>query len=206
VDEGARLRLVRTADLLPPPERRIQKCAFVPASPHFYPYDLMLLDHQTGNRDEGKIAAFFSEDFLECALLDGPKEFTRRLPQETERWLQEEGVAPTVAIQARQAIIQAIHEPEVNLDQLADEVFGESDQRTSFLNHLQSSGFETRSFATDQGTANRLSSTLTYILDNGIRISGEAEAMADLLEVDPEPTAEGKARIVIESMRFERRY
>ena len=200
------VRLIPVSELMPEAERRLQKAAFVPSPPHALPYDLMIRDNQSGKADANGAAGFFVYDFLDCELLDGPREFTRKLPQETERWLQEEGLSPAMAIYARDAVIRAINEPEVNLDLLADSTFDDPGRRERFLDHMGSVGFESHTFAPDSALAEKLASSLTYILDGGVRISGDAETIADLLQVSPDPTNEGKTRMVIESFRFERKY
>ncbi|HET6382950.1 MAG TPA: nucleoid-associated protein [Armatimonadota bacterium] len=205
-DKKTRVRLVPVMDLLPDAERRLQKCAFIPESPHSLPYDLMILDNQAAGRSERSTANFFIADFLECDLIEGPREFTRKLPAETERWLQEEGATPVVAIEAREAVIQALHEPQVDLNRLAESVVPEPEKRERYLAHLEASGFQGRSFSTDASAADRLSSSLTYLLDNGVKISGDAEAVSALLQVEDDPTEEGMVRILIESFRFERKY
>jgi hypothetical protein len=203
--QGVKVRLQPVPDLMPDRDRRLQKAAFIPQPPHNYPYDLMVLDNQAGGREVGA-AGFFVDDFLQCELLDGPRELTRRLPQEVEKWLQEESLAPGIALETREAVIQALHQPEVDLEVLANEAFHDSEHRSSFLDYMETAGFEGGGFSTDPAVADRIASTLTYILDGGVRISGDAETIAQILKVDPDPTDEGKARLVIESFRFERKY
>jgi hypothetical protein len=205
VDGVERLRLTPVQDLLPDASRRLQKAAFIPALPHNLPYDLLVVDKQASSDDRG-VASFFLGSFLECELVDGPRELTKKVAIEAEKWIQQEAVPPVMGIEAREAIIEGLRDPEVNVSRMAQDAFPDEERRSRFISHMEDAGFDGVHFTADQAMVERMSAVLTYLLDGGVKINGDALVMADLLQVEPDPTQDGKVRIVIETARFERKY
>ncbi len=209
--EGGRRRVsIAAANNLLPDTSRLQKCALVrPPSLHA-DFDVTILDTQAGPRADG-VAAFFYRGFLTAELSPSPRRFTREFLRCTDRWLSDhrDALTPTdmdVYYVARRA---ALTRDEVDCAGFVAEALpAYPDLRDGLLAQLGAAlapdGYvdprHPLHFTVDHGIAAPVTHRVTLELDGGTRLTVPLERYADLVRVEPTRTAEGKFRIVIESL------
>jgi 37-kD nucleoid-associated bacterial protein len=201
-------------------ENKIQKIAVV--SPERQtepePHDLVILDN---NIKRVGVANFFFDDFLETALSRNPKEVTEALIDGVKLFVSRrpDVVRPALVPTERLSIVDRATallqrtEP-IALDDFTRQVVEAAGRpeaqarevRTALLQDLQNLPLEKLQpqevVAVDAEEATRKGKTLTFLLDGGVRISGPAAAVRDLVSVGP-PDAAGIYTITIETQILE---
>lgn len=203
-----RVTIAAAGNLLPDTSR-LQKCALLTVSAAGAGFDITLLDTQAGPRADG-IAAFFYRGFLGAELAPSPRRRTREFLRACDIWLAavRSHLAPADLIafyQARRAALAA-----AELDLAAFTAAALPDQihlRAALLTQLEPllpaappAPDQPAAFAIDASIAAPVVNRVTLELDGGARLSVPASRFGEMVRVQRERTAEGKYRVVIESL------
>jgi nucleoid associated protein NdpA len=207
---GGRTRVtIAAAGNLLPDSARLQKCALLTVPAAGAGFDITLLDTQAGPRADG-IAAFFYRGFLGAELSPSPRRRTREFLRACDLWLSatRSRLAPADLIafyQARRAALAA-----AALDLAAFTAAALPDHphlRTDLFSHLEPllpaeppAPDHPAAFAIDASIAAPLVNRVTLELDGGARLSVPADRFGEMVRVQRERTAEGKYRVVVESL------
>ncbi|HEY7091607.1 MAG TPA: nucleoid-associated protein [Ktedonobacterales bacterium] len=204
---GERLTVrISVAQNLLPESRRLQKCALLRPAAGDADFEVTLLDTQAGPRSDG-VAAFFYRGFLHATLAPSARRRTRLFLSCTETWLAQRAASFTPAqllafYRARRA---ALRGEVVSLSAFAEAALsGEDDLQRDLVAMLSSRLFEgderADAFEVDRAAAETITRMVTLELDGGLQIRVDAARFDELAHVDDVRTAEGKIRIVVESL------
>jgi hypothetical protein len=201
-------------------ENKIQKIAVIGQRvPEPEPFDLILLDN---NINEVKVARFFYGDFLQCSLNRDPGEVTQFLFREVKRLVSRSPnvVTPSLAPDERRSIVDTaaarlVRGGPVVLDDFARQVSqvpGRSApqveaMRAALVERLSRGRPEERispseTVSVDRAAAEAQSKIITYVLDGGIQIRGDAAQIKQRVTISPRDAA-GNVTITIVTGSFE---
>lgn len=146
---------------------------------------------------------FWVPGFLECEELATPRQLTKLVLAETSKWLDAnaEDISPEIASDLSKSILEAAQQNEIDLEELAERVIPNSAMRDEYIGRLLDKGLTEMQFQPDKDYAERQSRKRTYVLDDGVSISGPSDVIDDVVQILPK-TDDGKTRIVIESRKF----
>ena len=202
-------------------ENKVQKIAVI--GPGLAPSELpevVLLDN---NLAEVKIAHFFYDDFLECTLDRDPGETTQFLLREVKRFVSypPPALAASITPEVKREIVarsaaRLVVGTRVGLDDFAHEVSRVSNLpapameavQTALTEHLATHGRPEERISRevrvviDPTEAAKRTRTVTWVLDGGIEIHGDAAEMDARVKVSP-PNAAGKVTITITTQNLE---
>ena len=204
---GERLTVrISLAQNLLPESRRLQKCALLRPAAGDTDFEMTLLDTQAGPRSDG-VAAFFYRGFLHATLAPLARRRTRLFLSCTETWLAQRAASFTPAriLAFYRARRETLRGETVNLTAFAEEALdGERDLRRDLIAMLAGKLFEgderADAFVVDRAVADSVTRTMTLELDGGLQIRVDAARFDELAHVDAARTAEGKIRLVVESL------
>jgi hypothetical protein len=204
VGERLTVRISVAQDLLPE-SKRLQKCALLrPADDT--DFEVTLLDTQAGPRSDG-VAAFFYRGFLHATLAPSARRRTRLFLSCTETWLAQRASSftPAQILAFYRARREALRGEAVSLSAFAEAALaGEGDLQRDLVAMLSSRLFEGEeradAFEVDRAAADTITRIVTLELDGGLQIRVDAARFDELAHVDGARTAEGKIRVVVESL------
>jgi hypothetical protein len=207
---GERLTVrISVAQNLLPESKRLQKCALLrPASgvEGDSDFEVTLLDTQAGPRSDG-VAAFFYRGFLHATLAPSARRRTRLFLSCTETWLAQRAAsfAPAQLLAFYRARREALRGDMVSLSAFAAAALDHDVAlRESLIATLSSALFDSSGardgFAVDRAVADTVTRTVTLELDGGLQLRVDAARFDELAHVDSARTAEGKIRLVVESL------
>jgi hypothetical protein len=205
VGERLTVRISMAQNLLPE-SKRLQKCALLRPVPGDTEFEVTLLDTQAGPRSDG-VAAFFYRGFLHTTLAPSARRRTRLFLSCTETWLSQRAAAftPAQILTFYRARREALRGEMVHLNTFAEAALaGEKDLQRDLVAMLFGKLFEgdarADTFAVDRVVADSLTRTITLELDGGLQVRVDAARFEELAHVDSTRTAEGKIRLVVESL------
>ncbi|HOM71391.1 MAG TPA: nucleoid-associated protein [Armatimonadota bacterium] len=146
---------------------------------------------------------FWLPSFLECEEIASPRQMTKLVLSETSKWLDAnaEAISPEIASDLSKAVKEAAQQDYLDLEELAERVIPNSEMRDDFIGRLLDKGLTETRFEPDTDWAERQSRKTTYVLDDGVTISGPYDVIDDVVQILPK-SDDGKTRIVIESRKF----
>ena len=204
---GERLTVrISVAQNLLPESKRLQKCALLRPAADDTDFEVTLLDTQAGPRSDG-VAAFFYRGFLHATLAPSARRRTRLFLSCTETWLAQRAASftPAQILAFYRARREALRGEVVSLSAFAEAALaGEGDLQRDLVAMLSSRLFEgderADAFEVDRAAADTITRIVTLELDGGLQIRVDAARFDELAHVDGARTAEGKIRIVVESL------
>lgn len=146
---------------------------------------------------------FWTSSFLECDEIATPRQMTRLVLSETGKWLDanSETISPELATSLTKAVQEAAQQNVIDLEELAEKVIPNSLMRDEYIGRLLDKGLTETRFQPDNDYAERQARKTTYVLDDGVAVSGPSDVIDDVVQILPK-TDDGKTRIVIESRKF----
>ncbi len=204
---GERLTVrISVAQNLLPESKRLQKCALLRPAADDTDFEVTLLDTQAGPRSDG-VAAFFYRGFLHATLAPSARRRTRLFLSCTETWLAQRAASftPAQILAFYRARREALRGEVVSLSAFAEAALaGEGDLQRDLVAMLSSRLFEgderADAFEVDRAAADTITRMVTLELDGGLQIRVDAARFDELAHVDGARTAEGKIRVVVESL------
>jgi len=189
---------------------RLQKCAFIqPLEPRHPEYDMLLLDRQRWDLQEGRIARFFSETFLDAEETFDARKYTEVLYKGlvNAQNVVRDQLSEQEEEELKDSINNAISTRRLNLDSwleelpLSDEVKQEIDQTIS-------NTVPAREFTIDRTYSAKLLSKVKFRGEHGLKVEVPLENYRQLIVseelVTDEPGREPYYRIVIETEVWKR--
>jgi hypothetical protein len=209
VREGHLRVFISVAENLLPDSARLQKCALLTCPTPGADFEVTLLDTQAGPRAEG-IAAFFYRGFLATELAPSARRRTREFLRCCDLWLtahQEDFSPPQVTAfyEARRVALDAQYldcAAFVERALPAHAELGESLRgilSTWLAGAITSEAAPAGEFEIDHGVADPFIARVTLELDGGARLTVPATRFFELVQIEPDRTAENKYRLIIES-------
>jgi hypothetical protein len=204
---GERLTVrISVAQNLLPESKRLQKCALLRPAADDTGFEVTLLDTQAGPRSDG-VAAFFYRGFLHATLAPSARRRTRLFLSCTETWLAQRAASftPAQILAFYRARREALRGEAVSLSAFAEApLAGERDLQRDLVAMLSSRLFEgderADTFEVDRAAADTITRIVTLELDGGLQIRVDAARFDELAHVDGTRTADGKIRVVVESL------
>ncbi|MDO8683636.1 MAG: nucleoid-associated protein [Armatimonadota bacterium] len=190
--------------VLPDPGRPQNKTAIYYPQVPGAPYDLLYRDVPYSKDDDEATLNYWRGQFLHCIEVQSPKEMTKLVFSETDKWLEsnEEIVPEELSAELRKAVKEsAVSDEVMDILQIAERMIEDDDMRDSYVGQLRQKGLSKTSFRPDNEWAERSANKKKYVLDDGVTITGARDVIDDVVQILPK-TADGKTRIVIESKRF----
>jgi hypothetical protein len=204
VGERLTVRISMAQNLLPE-SKRLQKCALLrPTSGD--DFEVTLLDTQAGPRSDG-VAAFFYRGFLHASLAPSARRRTRLFLSCTETWLalRAASFTPAQILAYYRARREALRGETVSLSNFAaSALVGDKALQSDLVGMLSGKLFEEDEraveFTVDRAVAETITRTVTLELDGGVQVRVDSARFDELTRVESARTAEGKIRLVIESL------
>jgi nucleoid associated protein NdpA len=204
---GERLTVrISVAQNLLPESKRLQKCALLRPAAGDEVFEVTLLDTQAGPRSDG-VAAFFYRGFLHTALAPSARRRTRLFLSCTETWLAQRAPSftPAQILAFYRARREALVGETVSLAAFVEAALGrDTTLRASLVAWLTAALFEGSderdAFAVDRAVADTTTRMVTLELDGGLQIRVDVARFDEVAQVEDARTAEGKIRLVIESL------
>lgn len=204
---GERLSVrISVAQNLLPESKRLQKCALLRPAVGDTEFEVTLLDTQAGPRSDG-VAAFFYRGFLHATLAPSARRRTRLFLSCTETWLAQRtsSFTPAQMLAFYRARREALRGETVRLATfaqaaLAHDTAAQQDLAAMVAAALFEGSDERDAFAVDRAVADTITRTVTLELDGGLQLRVDAARFDESVRVDGARTAEGKIRLVIESL------
>jgi 37-kD nucleoid-associated bacterial protein len=204
---GERLTVrISVAQNLLPESKRLQKCALLRPAAGDTDFEVTLLDTQAGPRSDG-VAAFFYRGFLHATLAPSARRRTRLFLSCTETWLAQRAASftPAQILAFYRARREALRGEAMSLPAFAEAALAsEGDLQRDLVAMLSSRLFEgderADTFEVDRAAAETVTRMVTLELDGGLQIRVDAARFDELAHVDGVRTAEGKIRVVVESL------
>jgi hypothetical protein len=197
---------ISVAQNLLPESKRLQKCALLRPAAGDTDFEVTLLDTQAGPRSDG-VAAFFYRGFLHATLAPSARRRTRLFLSCTETWLAQRAASftPAQILAFYRARRDALRGEAVSLSTFAEAALaGEGDLQRDLVAMLSGRLFEgderADAFEVDHAAAETVTRVVTLELDGGLQIRVDAARFDELAHVDGARTAEGKIRVVVESL------
>jgi hypothetical protein len=197
---------ISVAQNLLPESKRLQKCALLRPVAGDTDFEVTLLDTQAGPRSDG-VAAFFYRGFLHATLAPSARRRTRLFLSCTETWLAQRATTftPAQILAFYRARREALRGDMVSLSTFAEAALaGAGDLQQDLVAMLSSRLFEgderADAFEVDRAAAETITRLVTLELDGGLQIRVDAARFDELAHVDGARTAEGKIRVVVESL------
>ena len=190
--------------VLPDPGRSPNKTAIYYPEVLGAPFDMLYRDLPYSKDDDESTVTYWRERFLKCVEVQSPKELTQIVIRETEKWLEsnEENVSPEAGAELREAVREgAVSDEVLNILSIAEKMIEDDDMRDNYIGRLQQKGLSKTSFRPDNDWAEKNATKKKYMLDGGVTITGQRDAMDDIVQMMPK-SDDGKTRLVIESKRF----
>lgn len=146
---------------------------------------------------------YWTSDFLECEEIATPRQLTKLVLTETSKWLDAnaEDMSPEVAADLSRTVRETAQTHVMDLEELAEKVIPNSMMRDDYIGRLLDKGLTEMRFEPDRDYAERQSRKTTYVLDDGVTISGPYDVIDDMVTVLPK-SDDGKTHIAIESKKF----
>jgi hypothetical protein len=146
---------------------------------------------------------FWTTAFLECDEIATPRQMTKLVLTETSKWLDAnaENISSEVATELSQAVKEGAQSDMLDLEELAERVIPNSVMRDEYIGRMLDKGLTEMKFEPDSTWAERQSRKTTYVLDDGVTVSGPYDVIDDIVQILPK-SEDGKTRIVIESKKF----
>jgi hypothetical protein len=192
--------------ILPDPSRQLLRYAIVRPYNDETRYDV-IMRNQPGSKDEDpEMAQMWLEAFLEATEVATPREMTRLVVKETEKWIaqNEEILEEEEAAQLRNTVRTLAQTEEMDVEAIAAEIIKDDRQREEYIGRLLDKGLTETTFTPDRAWAERTARKTTYLCDDGVQISGPSDAIDDVVQVLPK-TADRRTRVVIETRKFQQK-
>lgn len=206
VDDKFKISILPQAIGLPGVNQKVQKCAFIKKYDEDAEYDLIVLDKQMYSKeDDGGVAQFFINDFLNCNMILDNRDKTRIFKNATEKWTRKnlrEDIQK--AQELREGTINILKNgAEVDLDGFADNLLGEDkDKRDNFIQHLSGEGIEFNKFDIDKSWVEKKMKKRVLKTNTGIEVKGEYEDFDDDSKIEIKKNGDGTVNIIVKSVRF----
>ena len=191
-------------------DERLQKCAFVqPLDPRHPEYDMLMLDRQRWDAEEGHIARFFSQAFLDAEETYDSHKYTENLykglvnAQNSVR----DHLSEEEEEQLSESITGALSKRRLNLDSWLDDLV--LDERVKAeIDQAVSTTIPAREFPLDRTYSTRLASKVKFRGDSNLRVEVPFENYRSLIvseeRITDDPDRGPYYRIVIETETWKR--
>jgi hypothetical protein len=189
---------------------KLQKCAIIqPLEPRHPDYDMLLLDRQIGGPEDGGIARFFSETFLDAKDAFDSYKYTDRLHRSlvnaqnnvTDR------LSPAEKQTLEQGIEKAISSRRLNLDRWLEDLSLPEDVKQEIDRTIRPV-IPVREFSLDPGLSQKVFQKVKYRGDNGLKLEIPSQfyhvnvVSEELIRDDPDRPP--YYRVVIETETWKR--
>lgn len=191
-------------------DEKLQKCAFIqPLEPRHPEYDMLLLDRQRWDSEQGRVARFFSETFLDAHESFDSRRYTEGLYRGMVS--AQNAVRDQLTIEQEEAlsdrITGAITSRRVNLDSWLEDLSVPQGIRNEIDKSI-SNYVPEREFLIDRNYSTQLMSKVKFRGDNNLKVEVPLENYRSMIVseeyVTDDPGREPYYRIVIETENWRR--
>lgn len=209
-DRSGNVYVVFEADQHAFTDEKLQKCAFIqPLEPRHPEYDMLLLDRQRWDMEEGRVARFFSESFLDAHESYDSRRFTEGLYRGMVN--AQNAVRDQLSTEQEESLSDqmtgAITSRRVNLDSWLEGLSVPQDVRQE-IDRSISTYVPEREFLIDRNYSEKLTSKVKFRGENNLKVEVPLENYRSMIVseeyVTDEPGREPFYRIVIESDSWRR--
>jgi hypothetical protein len=190
-------RLLKCAFVLPPEERQSQK------------YDLLVLDLQVDKRNASQWAAsYFIDRFLQCETGLTPDEELNVLIYKGADFIEHsQALSPAEKEQAKLRTLESMYDQEINVVQLAGDIFSDPAERQRYLEHLRANKLTDLVFAPNPRKRQNLVNFVTFEGDNDLtlRVRRQDYGPGRMVTPGARPNADGSTTITVRTTRWQPR-
>ncbi|MDO5331773.1 MAG: nucleoid-associated protein [Bacillota bacterium] len=165
-------------------------------------YDFIFRNQSQGRGEEPEVGKQWIEGFLEGNTVPTPKQLTQLVVKETEKWINsnQDRLEPEEPELLRDTINSLAQTDEMDVLEAANLALKEDQMKVQYVDGLISKGLQNTTFTPDKEWAEKHSKKTTYVCDYNVTISGNTEALKEILSVDKsDPSA---VNISIETKKF----
>lgn len=190
---------------LPANSSRIQKCAFIRALNESNDYDLLVIDKQSKNNNDGSDYGtnYFMENYLGCTIIENERDKTKQFMKTAEKWTQnvlKENAEGQELV--RRELKKRLREDEsINLDVFTDEVFGSDEElKQNFKTYAIESGVS-ENIELDKQWVEKKLKRVRLKIDKDIDLYISEEAYNDLNRFEIEKVGDGSINMIIKHIK-----
>lgn len=205
VEDQLKVSIIPQSIGLPGLSQRLQKCAFIKRIDEDDEYDMIVLDKQVYGKDEdGEIAQFFVQDFLNCQVLVDNRDKTKLFKKAAEKWTRKNlNEDIDKAQEVREELISSFKNcAEIDVEKFSQNVFGNDvEAQDNFINHMDNEGLQLEAFEIDKSWVEKKMKKRVMKTDTGIEIKGEYEDFEDRMKFEIYKNGDGTINIMIKNVR-----
>lgn len=192
--------------IFPDPSRQLLCYAITRSYSDEARFDVIYRNQPASRDEDPETGAMWLEGFLEAQDVATPRAMTQLVVKETEKWIQQndEVIPEENATQLRNAVRTMAQTEEIDVEAIAVAAIQDEDKREEYIGRLLDKGLTETVFQPDRDWAERSSRKITYICDDGVKITGPSDTIDDVLQILPK-TDDRKTRVCIETRKFEQR-
>lgn len=206
VKRGASGSAFEQIQTLPDPSRQLLRFAIARPFNDEERYDIIYRNQPASKDEDPDTSKMWLEGFLEAYEVATPRQMTQLVVKETEKWIQqnEEHLEDQEADHLRNAVMTLSQSDEMDIEAIAAAAIQDERQREEYVGRLLDKGLTETTFQPDREWAERNASKITYLCDDGVKLSGPSDVIDDVIQILPK-TPDRKTRVCIETRKFERK-
>lgn len=200
VDNKLDINIVPQFTGLPVSSQRIMKCAFIKPINKSDNFNLMVIDKQSKYKNNGDTKSnYFTEDFLNCTLIENERDATKNLIKTTENWtrnnLQEDA---DTAEKVRSAMKKQLRDQEtINIELVSEDLFKDKPEiQKSFIEYAKVQGVSSNVTVDKEWVDKRLK-RIRLKIDKDIDVYINEEAYNDDAKFEIKRNGDGSINMVI---------
>lgn len=181
-----------------PATKKVQKAAFIKPIRRGQEYNLLVLDKGKNSEEYG--ANYFTDNFLECLLIDNDRDNTRAFMNLVEVWTRSNLNGDAVkAEQIRRFVKNELKEnDEIDIYDFASSVLPYEESRKNFISYMQANNIE--QVKVDKEYLEKRLNKLKIKIDSDIEISITEEAYRDINRFEIKNNGDGSITFLIKNV------
>ncbi|OOL97925.1 37-kD nucleoid-associated bacterial protein [Clostridium acetobutylicum] len=204
VDDKVEINIIPQFIGLPSSGQKIQKCAFIKPIREENNFDLMVIDKNSGKKDEDEYGSnYFINNYLGCKIINNERDLTKTFVKSAEKWTQKNLKDNADAAElVRTSIKKRLKEDDsININEVSDEIFGENKEaKDNFVEFIKKQGIEEKIELDKQWVENKMKRTRLKI-DKDIDLYINEETYNDSSRFEIKRNGDGTINMIIKQVR-----
>ncbi|MBO4547681.1 MAG: nucleoid-associated protein, partial [Abditibacteriota bacterium] len=171
---------------LPDTAKTVNRGAIIGAYSSGAKYDFIFRNQSQGRGEEPEVGKSWIEGFLEGHAVPTPRQMTQLVVKETEKWLNanQEKLQPREPEVLRETIKTQSRSDEMDVMAAANTSLSDDRMKAEYVDGLLKKGLPQTAFAPDREWAEKHAKKITYVCDYNVTVSGNADAVKELVTID----------------------
>lgn len=201
IDDKIGIKIVEQYSGLPSNGQRLQKCVFVKERKEGS--DLLVIDKSNKNKDDYN-ANFFVSNYLDCMVVDNPRDYTKNFIKAAETWTQK-ALSDNAEEQefVRTNLKRKLKEEEViDVKSIAEDIFkGNDEAKESFSQYVMESSRISQEVPMDKEYVEKKLKRVRLKIDKDIDLYLNEEIYSDGMRFEVVRNGDGTINMIIKNVR-----